>query len=150
MEKKPTITDFPNMPDFPEVPNFAKMIRQACEVIGNIRGIPYDFNGTLSLDNKFTVLFKIVKDMFDAQETLANSYKELYDFVKNYLANLDTTGIDKLIQKYLATMIFVQISDAGYIVYTIPDSWSTIQFGTSGLDTITPDYIDYGHLVISY
>lgn len=139
-----------NLPDFPNVPDLNTMIQQACEIIANVKGIPYDFNGALSLENKFTVLFKIVKDMFDAQETLAESYKELYEFVKKYLANLDTTGIDKLIQKYLATMIFVQISDKGYIVYTIPASWNTIQFGTSGLDTITPDYIDYGHLVLTY
>ena len=83
MAKKPTIPDFPTLPDF------GKMITQACEVVASVRGIPYDFNGTLSLENKFVVLFKTVKEMFDAQDALVKSYKELYEFVNTYFDNLD-------------------------------------------------------------
>jgi hypothetical protein len=83
MAEKPTIPDFPTLPDF------GKMITQACEVVASVRGIPYDFNGTLSLENKFVVLFKTVKEMFDAQDALVKSYKELYEFVHTYFDNLD-------------------------------------------------------------
>ena len=83
MADKPTIPDFPNLPDF------GQMISQACEVVASVRGIPYDFNGTLSLENKFVVLFKTVKEMFDAQDELVKSYKALYDFVNQYFTNLD-------------------------------------------------------------
>ena len=83
MAEKPTIPDFPNLPDF------ANMITQACEVVASVRGIPYDFNGTLSLENKFIVLFKTVKDMFTAQDELVKSYKELYEFINTYFDNLD-------------------------------------------------------------
>lgn len=83
MAEKPTI------PDFPDLPDFGQMITQACEVVANVRGIPYDFNGTLSLENKFVVLFKTVKEMFDAQDAIVKSYKELYEFVNNYFSNLD-------------------------------------------------------------
>ena len=83
MAEKPTIPDFPTLPDF------GKMITQACEVVASVRGIPYDFNGTLSLENKFVVLFKTVKEMFNAQDTLVKSYKELYEFVNTYFDNLD-------------------------------------------------------------
>lgn len=79
----------PNIPDFPNLPDVGNMIAQACELIANIRGIPYDFNGTLSLENKFTVLFKTVQEMFTAQASLIKSYKELYDFIKTYFDNLD-------------------------------------------------------------
>lgn len=78
-----------NLPDFPNVPDLNEMLRQSCEIIANVRGIPYDFNGVLSLENKFTVLFKTVMEMFKANETLIESYKELYEFVKNYFNNLD-------------------------------------------------------------
>lgn len=74
-------------PNFPNLPDFGQMITQACEVIANVRGIPYNFNGTLSLENKFTILFKTVKEMFDAQDTLVKSYKELYDFVTQFLTD---------------------------------------------------------------
>ena len=79
----------PNIPDFPDLPDVGNMIAQACELIANIRGIPYDFNGTLSLENKFTVLFKTVQEMFTAQASLVKSYKDLYDFIKTYFAKLD-------------------------------------------------------------
>ena len=94
MAKKPTIPDFPTLPDF------GKMITQACEVVASVRGIPYDFNGTLSLENKFVVLFKTVKEMFDAQDKLVKSYKALYDFVNQYFTNLDIqTEVNKKIEE---------------------------------------------------
>ena len=81
MADKLTIPNFPNLPDF------GQMITQACEVIANVRGIPYDFNGTLSLENKFVALFKTVKEMFDAQDALVKSYKELYYFVTQFFTD---------------------------------------------------------------
>lgn len=94
MAEKPTIPDFPTLPDF------GKMITQACEVVASVRGIPYDFNGTLSLENKFVVLFKTVKEMFDAQDELVKSYKSLYDFVNQYFTNLDIqTEVNKKIEE---------------------------------------------------
>lgn len=83
MAEKPTIPDFPTLPDF------GQMITQACEVVASARGIPYEFNGTLSLENKFVVLFKTVKEMFDAQDELVKSYKALHDFINQYFSNLD-------------------------------------------------------------
>lgn len=83
------MADKPTFPVFPNLPDFGQMITQACEVVASVRGIPYDFNGTLSLENKFVVLFKTVKEMFDAQDSLVKSYKELYKFVNTYFDNLD-------------------------------------------------------------
>lgn len=95
MAEKPTIQDFPTLPDF------GQMITQACEVVASVRGVPYDFNGTLSLENKFVVLFKTVKEMFDAQDALVKSYKELYGFINTYFDNLD---VQKEINKKLDDM----------------------------------------------
>ncbi len=89
----------PNIPDFPNLPDIGNMIAQACELIANIRGIPYDFNGTLSLENKFTILFKTVQEMFTAQDALVKSYKELYDFINTYFSKLDVQEeVNKKIQ----------------------------------------------------
>jgi lysophospholipase L1-like esterase len=94
MAEKPTIPDFPTLPDF------GQMITQACEVVASVRGIPYDFNGTLSLENKFVVLFKTVKEMFDAQDELVKSYKALYNFVNQYFTKLDIqTEVNKKIEE---------------------------------------------------
>ena len=94
MAEKPTIPDFPTLPDF------GQMITQACEVVASVRGIPYDFNGTLSLENKFVVLFKTVKEMFDAQDELVKSYKALHNFINQYFTNLDIQAeVNKKIQE---------------------------------------------------
>ena len=65
------------------------------------------------------------------------------------LDNFDTVVIERIVREYLATMIFVEISDAGYFIYYIPDSWDNIQFETSGLDVELPD-VEYGRLILSY
>ena len=48
----------------------------------------------------------------------------------------------------LVKMVFFGITDDGYFVAYIPESWADIVFGTTGLDTIIPGY-EYGRLVLS-
>lgn len=69
--------------------------------------------------------------------------------VQTWIDNFDTTTIEKIIKEYIATMIFVEISDAGYIVYYIPETWEDITFNTTGLDILIPG-TEYGQLVLSY
>lgn len=73
--------------------------------------------------------------------------------VQNWINNFDTSYAESIIAQYLATMIFVTISDEGYIIYNIPRNWSSITFNTTGLDignNIGVGNYDYGHLVLSY
>ena len=49
----------------------------------------------------------------------------------------------------LVKMVFFGITDNGYFVAYIPDSWDEITFGTTGLDDF-PTGIEYGHLTLSY
>lgn len=46
-------------------------------------------------------------------------------------------------------MVFFGLTDEGYFVAFIPESWDDITFGTTGLDDF-PDGIPYGHLTLSY
>lgn len=66
--------------------------------------------------------------------------KSLYDWV---VAN-SVSIIGELIKS-----VFFNLNDEGYLVAFIPDSWSDIVFGTTGLDTF-PVGIDYGHLTLNY
>ena len=70
--------------------------------------------------------------------------------VQKWIANFNTSYAEQIIKEYLATMIFVEISDAGYIVYYIPNNWNSIQFNTTGLDVNVEEQPEYGHLVLSY
>lgn len=49
----------------------------------------------------------------------------------------------------LVKMVFFALTDDGYFIAYIPESWSDIIFGTTGLDDF-PIGVDYGHLTLSY
>ena len=83
----------------------------------------------------------IISDMDSMKSDLA--------VVKDFVDNLDTSYAEQVLRETIATMIFVEITDAGYIVYNIPDSWSDIQFNTTGLDIELELQPNYGHLVLS-
>ena len=83
----------------------------------------------------------IISDMDSMKTDLA--------VVKDFVDNFDTSYAEQVLRETIATMIFVEITDAGYIVYNIPDSWSDIQFNTTGLDIELELQPNYGHLVLS-
>ena len=91
---------------------------------------------------------KLIDDENSAIKQIAELKKEL-EVVQKWIADFNTSFAEEIIKKYLATMIFVEISDSGYIVYYIPERWEDIQFETTGLDVEIPN-TDYGRLVLSY
>lgn len=91
---------------------------------------------------------KLIDDnklIIDEVEKLKSELAE----VQTWIENFDTSYAEEIIAEHLATMIFVTISDEGYFVYYIPETWEDITFNTTGLD-ITIDGYDYGRLVLSY
>lgn len=115
--------------------------------------LPLVYDDSLSY---YEVLCKVVKYINELIEQdkifgdeLSNLLKEL-EKVKEWIKNFDTRFIEELIKKYIATMILVEISDSGYIVYNIPESWKDITFNTTKLDIDLKLQPEYGHLVLSY
>lgn len=118
--------------------------------------LPLVYDDSLSY---YEILCKMVSYINNLIETdkLQNDeiqkLKQLVQSVQNWINNFDTSYAESIIAQYLATMIFVTISDEGYIIYTIPKTWATITFNTTGLDiqnNIGVGNYDYGHLVLSY
>ena len=113
---------------------------------------PYTDAHELNLDFLLNKIKELGIDVRDLEIRLTESTDDLSErlsIVEDWINNYSDDFLREEIQKYLATMIFVEISDAGYIVYYIPDSWDEITFQTTGLDVIIPD-VDYGHLVLDY
>lgn len=115
--------------------------------------LPLVYDESLSY---YEVLCKVkhkLNELIDSQnlqdEEIKAIEKELAE-VQNWIDNFDTTVIRELIEDYIATMIFVEINDAGYIVYNIPESWDDITFNTTQLDIFLTLQPEYGHLVLSY
>ena len=99
-----------------------------CKVVDYINAIIGDSNS-------------IVADIKELKEEMA--------IVKKWIDDFDTSYAEEIIKKYLATMIFLEISDAGYIIYYIPETWNDIKFETTGLD-VEIDGTEYGRLVLNY
>ena len=96
-----------------------------------------------------TYINKLIEQDKIFGDELTNLLKEL-EKVKEWINNFDTSFIEELIKKYIATMILVEISNNGYIIYNIPESWKDITFNTTGLDINLKIQPEYGHLVLSY
>lgn len=114
---------------------------------------PYTNFHDLNLDWIIEMVKKLTEDE-EEQNRLIEELSERIQPLEEWVANYDPTFIRNTVEEYLretlARMIFVEITDSGYIVYNIPESWDTITFNTTGLDIILELQPEYGHLVLSY
>lgn len=69
------------------------------------------------------------------------------EFIKHLKNWISEYGVDIIAD--LIKMVFFGITDDGYFIAYIPESWDEIVFGTSGLDDF-PAGVDYGHLTLSF
>ena len=77
---------------------------------------------------------------------LSSDVEKLSEKVENF----DYNYISGLLEKYIPAQIFPEITDAGYIVFNIPENWENIVFNTTGIDIDLDLEPEYGHLVLSY
>lgn len=113
---------------------------------------PYTDFHELNLAWVIDLLMKLDIKCDDLEEyfnTTTDSMKDQIEYLTNWVNNYTDSWAKSVIEKYITTSIFVEISDAGFIVYYIPDTWEDVNFKTTGLDLIIPGY-DYGHLVLDY
>ena len=114
--------------------------------------LPLTYDNSLSYYEVLCKVVMYINDLINQDkifgEELANLRQDL-DVVEEWIKNFDTKNIEELVSHFVATMIFVEINNDGYIVYNMPDSWNDIDFNTTGLDIEIEGY-DYGHLTLSY
>ena len=127
----------------------------------------FEYPHTRTYDSDLGWLIKTVKTLCETAETLGEwktQHEEEYDQLKalydalmsgNFPPEISEAfdrwarqNMPRLVQDMVMSVWF-GITDDGYFVAYIPDSWNEIIFNTTGLDITIPDY-DYGHLVLSY
>lgn len=115
--------------------------------------LPLVYDESLSYYEVLCKVVRYINDLIAQDKVFGDEIAELkreLQVVQKWINEFDTTYAEKIIKDTIATMIFVEITDSGYIVYNIPESWSDIVFNTSGLDIVVELQPEYGHLVLSY
>lgn len=83
---------------------------------------------------------KRLYDQLERGELPEATYEQLKIWINNNMVSIIGTAIK---------MVAFDLTPDGYLRATIPDSWSELIFGTTGLDTF-PAGVDFGHLTINY
>jgi hypothetical protein len=124
---------------------------------------PYKNLSDLNLD-WFLNKFKGLLTTLDGLVEWKNDHEQEYEDLKRAVDDLESGNwtpefVNTLINWYrdhiidiigeMVKQVFFGITDDGYFVAYIPESWDDIIFGTSGFDDF-PAGIDYGHLTLSY
>ena len=114
--------------------------------------LPLVYDDSLSYYEVLCKVVEYINNLIDQDKVFGNEIDKLKQemlVVQKWIDNFDASYAEEIIKKYLATMIFLEISDSGYIVYYIPQNWKDIIFNTTQLDVDIKGY-DYGRLVLSY
>lgn len=115
--------------------------------------IPLVYDDSLSYYEQMCKVVDYLNNLIEQDKLIIEDVEQLKQDlaqVQEWIDNLDTDWAREIIEKYIATMIFVEITNSGYIVYNIPERWEDITFNTTGLDINLKIQPDYGHLVLSY
>lgn len=114
--------------------------------------LPLVYDQSLSYYEVLCKVVKYINDLIDQDKIIGeelSGIKSDLETVQQWIDNFDTSFAEEIIKSCLATMIFVEINDEGYIVYYIPEKWEDITFNTTGID-IDIAGTEYGRLVLSY
>ena len=126
----------------------------------------FEFPNTRTYDNDLGWLVKNVKSAVDAiaaleawKESAEGSISELQQLLDDIAAGNFPTEISDAIKNWItanfydivgdmAKTVWFGLTDAGYFVAYIPESWDEISFKTTGYDYTTDLQPEYGHLVL--
>ena len=127
----------------------------------------FEFPHTRTYDKDLGWLIHDYKDLDEAlkaidewAEKTDSTVKELKEIVDQIDSGQLPDAMENAIHIWLQThageiipdivgAVFFGLTQDGYFVAYIPDSWNDIIFGTSGLDDF-PAGVDFGHLTLSY
>ena len=125
---------------------------------------PYHNFSDYNLDWCIKVVKELMNHVTDMEEWRSQhevEYQELKRFYDDIISGnfpdsmiealkdwLSRNAIDLIGE--LVKMVFFGLTDSGYFVAYIPESWEDITFKTSEYDVNIPLFGEYGHLVLYY
>lgn len=126
----------------------------------------FEFPNTRTYDNDLGWLIKHCKANTDAiavlqawKESATGTIEELQALLDGIAAGNFPTEISEAIKNWIVAnfydivgdmskTVWFGLTDSGYFVAYIPDSWDEVTFKTTGYDYTTELQTDFGHLVL--
>lgn len=125
---------------------------------------PYTDPNMYNDDWLLSKMKELLKWMEDTEQW-KNEYQQAYDDFKQMVEDIENgTFPASIVNAFYSWMeinaidlvgqlvkhVFFGLTDDGYFVAFIPESWEDIVFGTTEYDTIVAIQPEFGHLVLSY
>ena len=112
--------------------------------------LPLVYDDSLSYYEILCKVVDYINKLIDDDKAIIENVNELkneLNVVQKWIADFDTSFIQKQVEEYIAKTIKTVtfgISSAGYFMAIIPSNWSDIEFGTIQSGEL------YGHLTLNY
>lgn len=114
--------------------------------------LPLVYDDSLSYYEVLCKVVEYINNLIETDKVIFSDLQALRDelkVVQEWIDNYDTSFMEEIIAEYVK-MVFFGLTNDGYFVAYIPDSWSDINFSTSQYDDYTSLAPDFGHLILSY
>lgn len=119
--------------------------------------LPLVYDNSLSYYEVLCKVVKYINDLIASDKEIIDNIDELREelnVVQKWINDFDYEPllemVKEMVNKYIVAGIYVELSDDGYIVFNIPESWNAITFRTTGYDYSDSESHDFGHLVLLY
>lgn len=131
--------------------------------MGVFENFPYANIHNLNLDwilEHIKEFKAVVDDMEEWKQQHQQEYEELKDLYDDIVSGNLPEAMEQALRQWvidnsddiiteLIKMVFFGLTDTGYFIAYIPESWNDIIFNTTGYDITVAGY-GYGHLTLSY
>lgn len=114
--------------------------------------LPLVYDDSISFYEVLCKLVQYLNNMIDTTNQNTADIEQLKKelaVVQAWINDFEPTVANDIIQKYIARGVYFGLTDSGYFVAYIPQTWATVRFNTTGKDITLPGR-EYGRLVLSY
>ena len=115
--------------------------------------LPLVYDDSLSYYEVLCKVVDYINKLIDNDKIIGEELDNLTAEIKQitqWIEEFGTEYAEKVLAEHIATMILVEITESGYIIYYMPSTWDDFKFNTTGLDIEIPSVPEYGRVVLSY
>lgn len=114
--------------------------------------LPLVYDDSLSYYEVLCKVVNYINNLIDSDKEIIKDIDGLkadIAVIQEWIDKFDEEKIVNFLDRYIK-FIFFGLTDDGYFVAYIPDTWNEITFSTSQYDDFTTLEPEFGHLILSY